>query len=211
VAVAVDEQVDAGGVGNHIDGAVAGALVIHAQVADAHNQVAARFLQRVNLRLRAGIQLLARGEGDAAHLVRMGLGHGLGGVQAEHAHLEIALFKDHMILEFELAADFIGDVGGQDGEVGKLGVLQQVVDAPVQLMIAGRHRVIARGVHEFKGGLAVVQVDQGRALGGVARIQQQHLRALSLQVLFHLRDGGIAPYAIGGHGAAMNIVGMQNN
>ena len=78
-------------------------------------------------------------------------------------------------------------------------------------MIAGRHRVIARGVHEFKGGLAVVQVDQGRALGGVARIQQQHLRALSLQVLFHLRDGGIAPYAIGGHGAAMNIVGMQNN
>ena len=79
-------------------------------------------------------------------------------------------------------------------------------------MIAGRHGHVAGGIHELDGILAHAQVDQRRALGGIARVQQQHIVSLCLQVLFILRDGRVAEDArLGiGHRAAVHVVGMQN-
>ncbi len=79
-------------------------------------------------------------------------------------------------------------------------------------MVAGRHGHVARGVHELDGVLAHAQVDQRGALGGIARVQQQHIVSLGLQVLFILRDGRVAEDArLGiGHRAAVHIIGMQN-
>ena len=82
-------------------------------------------------------------------------------------------------------------------------------------MVAGSHGVIAGGVHELDGGLALRQVDDGRALGGVAGGEQEHLGALLLELLLQSGHAGVAEdlFAGIGHGhiGAVGVVGMEDH
>ena len=212
VAVAVYEQVNAIHVLAHVDGAVADALVIDAQVAQADNQIGAGLVQLIDLSLGDGVQLVGLGEGDAGHLGGVGLGQGLGGGQAEHAHLHAAEVKDLVGIEDSLAVGLSGHVGAQDGEVGILGQGLEVVDAEVQLMVAHSHGIITGGVHELDGALALVGAHQGLAHDGVAGRDQQHIGAGGLEVLLQLGHTGHAEgSALLVQISAVGVVGMENN
>ena len=212
MAVAVNKQVDAVDVGSHIDGAVGLAALVHAQVAQADDEVAPGGLQLVHLLLGTLIELLALQELQALHILGIGLGSGLGGGQAEHADLLAALqFKDLVGLEDGLAGALVHQVGTQDGELSLVGQFLQVVPAVVELMVAGAHGVIARGIHELDGRGALVQVDQRVALDGVAGGEEQDRGAGRLEVLLQLGHAGGADALLTGCVAAVGVVGMQDD
>ena len=204
--MAIDEQVDAGHILQQIDGAVLGhsGLIIDAQVAQAHNDVAALGFQSVHLSLCDLIHVLSTCEAHALNLGGMGFGSGLGGAQTEHADLGAVGGGEHgVVTERQFAV--LGDVGGQDGELGFLCQSGQVVITVVKLMVAGCHSVVAGSIHQFHSGLSLRDADTGLALNEVTGIQKEHIGTLGFQLLLHSGDGGITV------DRAMHIVGVQDH
>ena len=116
MGVAVDEEVDAVHFLQKVHGAVAGGLIVDAQVAQAHDDITALGLQLIHLLLGAGKQLIVRQEGNALDLGGVGLGGRLRGVQAENADLgAVRRGEGHVVIERGLAA--VEHVGRHDGEI----------------------------------------------------------------------------------------------
>ena len=202
--MAVDEQVDAGDLLQQVDGAVARGLIVDAQMAQADDVVALVGLQGLHLLLGAVEHLLGGQEGHALDLGGVGLGGGLGGVQAEHADLHAVLGgKGHVVLEGHLA--IVEHVGGHDGILGALRQLLQVLVAVVELMVAQRGHVIAHQVHQLHGGGALADADGGVALDVVARVHQQDVSALLLVALLQSRHLGVPG------NAAVHVVGVEDD
>ena len=125
------------------------------------------------------VHLLAGGEGHAGDLAGVGLGGGLGGVQAEHADLGAAGGGEHgCVVKGQLAV--VLHIGGQHGEAGGLHVLLQRFEAVVELVVAQSRGVVARHVHQLDGGGALRQAHIGGALAEVAGVQDQDVGALGL-------------------------------
>ena len=201
--MAVDEEVDALHGVHQVDGAVALGLVVNAQVAQAHDVVAALILQRLDLGLGDGEHVLARGEGHALDLGGVGLGGGLGGAQAEDADFLAALLAENHMGVFGLSVD--QHVGGHHGEFGVLGDFLEVGVAVVEFVVSDGGRVIARQVHQLDGGFALADADGGVALDVVARVQQQGVSALGL--VFGLQGGHLG---VSGD-AAVDVVGVEDD
>ena len=211
MAVAVDEQVDAGHVGGNIHGTVGDAFVSIAQMGQAHDQVAFGGLQLGHLGLRHGVKLLGLGKGDALYLVGVRLGHGFGGGKAEHANLHAGNLKHLVGAKHQRAVGGAGEIGAQHGKRGVGHVLLHVVGAPVKFMVAQGGHIVAGGIHEINRVFAVAKVYDGGALREVAGIHQQYLGAAGFQTLLEGGHAGVAERAAGGNGAAVHIVGVQDD
>ena len=210
--MAVNNQVHAGDLGEDIGGAVGLRLVGHAQVAQGDDVVAAVGLEGVRLLLGALYQLVAHVEGQALHVVGVGLGHGLGGGYAEDAHLADGGIEGNMVAEEGLAGLSDQDVGGQNGELGGADVGVQGLQLIVKLVVAGGGGVIAGGVHERHGGRALVQADQSGALAEIAGGHQEHAGSGGLEVLLQSGDaGGAHALTLYGHVAAVGVVGVDDD
>ncbi len=204
--MAVDEHVDAADLGQQIHRAVGGGggLVVNAQVTQADDDVRALVLQGLHLGGGHGVQLLAAGELHALDLGGMGFGGGLRGVQAEHADLGAVGGGEHKVVtEGQLVV--VGDVGGQDGEVGGCLQLLQVGIAIVKLMVAGGRHVVAHHVHQLDGRGALADADIGLALAEVAGVHHQDVGALGLVLCL---QGGHFGISLDG---AVYVVGVQDN
>ena len=204
VGVRVDENVDARDLFKQVDGAVADGLVINAEVAEADDDIALVRLERVHLSLRELEHLFARGEGHALDLGGVGLGRGLGCLQAEHADLRaVRRGEGHVILKRGLAV--IKGVGGEDGELCFLGEFDEIFIAVVKLVIAERGGVIAGHVHQLDGRGALGKADRRIALNVVARVKEQHVGALFRITL--LQSGHLRVMV----DLTMHVVGVQDN
>ena len=113
LGVAVDEHVDAGDLGENVNGAVARGLVADAEVAEADDVIAAVGHESVNLVLGVAVELVPGHEADADYLGRMGLGGGLGGLKAEEAYLGAAdldvQLASNMALPLRVTLEMMGN------------------------------------------------------------------------------------------------------
>ena len=167
VGVAIDDHVHTGNLVKHVGGAVGLALRVHTQVYQSNDVLAAIGLQGIHLGLSTLHKLLTLIEAETLHIVGMGLGHGLGGIQTEHAHLANGRVKAHVIPGQGLLGGLVHDIGGQDGELclGHVGL--QGVHLVVELVVAQGRCIIARCVHKVHGRRALIQAHQGGALAKV--------------------------------------------
>ena len=202
LGVAVDEHVDAGDLGENVNGAVARGLVADAEVAEADDVIAAVGHESVNLVLGVAVELVPGHEADADYLGRMGLGGGLGGLKAEEAYLGAADLDGPAGVEHGLAV--AGDVG-DDGELGVLGDVREVLPAVVKLVVAQRGHIVAGEVHELDGGGALGLTHIDAALDEVAVVDQQHRGALGLVLGLEGRDLGVVL------DGAVDVVGVDDD
>ena len=204
VGVAVNEHVDAGHGVQHVDGPVAGGLGVNAQVPQADDVVTASGFQGIHFGLGQLHHVLAADEGHALDLGGVGLGGGLRGLQAEDTDL-LAIGGGEDGVAVEGGGPIILDVGRQNGEVGLGRDGLQIGVAVVKLMVAHGGGVIAGGVHQFDGRLALGGADGWVALDIVAGIHQQGVGP----------GGGVALFCGGELGvpgdAAVYVIGVQDD
>ncbi len=212
MGVTVDDEVDALDVGEDVLGAVGLRLGVGAQVADGDDVVALLLLEGLDLSLGALDQLLALMEGEALHVVGVGLGHGLGGIQTEHAHLANLGVEGGAVTEQGLVVLGLDNVGSQDGELGQLQVGHEGLHLVVKLMVAGGGHVVAGGVHELDSAGALVQAHQSGALGEVTGGDQQHAGTGGLKGLLQSGHTGSADgLALHSHIMAVGVVGVDDD
>ena len=203
VAVAVDEHIDAGDLGEQVDGAVGGALIVDAQVAQADDVIAAGGLKSGDLLLGAADERAVGEEGHALDHGGVGLGGGLRGGEAKDA--------DGLAAQLiggaggELGAAVVEHVGGQDVELGGLHHGDEVRVAVVELVVAQGGDVIAGEVHELDGGGALAGADLDGALAEVAGVHQQDGGALGLVLGL---QGGYLGVAVDG---AVDVIGVDDD
>ena len=202
--MAVNEHVDTGHSVQHVDGAVAGGLGVNAQVPQADDVVTASGFQGIHFGLGQLHHVLAADEGHALDLGGVGLGGGLRGLQAEDTDL-LALGGGEDGVAVEGGGPVIPDVGRQNWEVGLGRDGLQIGVAVVKFVVAHGGGVIAGGVHQFDGRLALGGADGWVALNIVAGIHQQGVGP----------GGGIALFYGGELGvpgdAAVHVVGVQDD
>ena len=198
----IDEQIDAGDLLQQIDGAVAGGLLIDAQVAQADDVIAVR--QSLYLLLSDGKHILAGSKAHALDLGGVGLGSSLRRIQTKHADGgTIGSGKHRILLQSSLTIN--SDVGSQDGELSLLSQSLQVLIAIVELVVAGDRHIVTDHVHQLNSSSALRNADGGLALNEVTSVHNQDVSALSLILGLQSSDLGIT---IDG---AMDIVGMQDH
>ena len=179
VGMAINEDVDAGSVGNDGLGLpdIGGAGV--AQVAQGDHIVRTFSLGGVNGLLHGGIEVLAvvalLEAVDVLALVVLEVGRGrldkgLGGVDAHIGNLHVAVGQHLVGLEDGLTVQ-VGEVGADVGILRLLrGQGQEVVHAVIELMVAGDCQVVAHLVHDLHDGGAFGQGADGTALDGIASV-----------------------------------------
>ena len=204
MGVAVDEEVDAVHFLQKVHGAVAGGLIVDAQVAQAHDNIAALGLQLIYLLLSAGKQLVVRQEGDALDLGGVGLGGRLRGVQAENADLgAVRRGEGHVVIERGLAA--VEHVGRHNGEIRLAGQFLQVGIAVIELVVAGGSHIVTGQVHQFHRSGTLAGADSGITLDKVTGVHQQNVGTHVLIGLLQRRRFGIA---IDG---TVHVIGVQDD
>ena len=182
VRMAVNDEVDAGGTGIEVGGAVGVGFLIHAEMRQRDDDVRAALLERGGLLRGEVIKLVLGHEGHALDLGGMGLGSGLRRGQAEEADLDAARSGDSCrAVEGQLS--IVLDVA-DDLELGILENGLEVGEAIVEFMVAERRDIIAHRVHQLDRGLALRIADIGRALNVVARVHKDDVGALFCVVLF---------------------------
>ena len=202
----VDEHIDTGDLLQQVDGAVGGggSLLVDAQVAQADDVVALSGGQGIHLLLGDLIHLLAAGKGHALDLGGIGLGSGLRGIQTEHADLgAVGGLEGDVVTKSQLPV--VLDVGGQNGELGGLGVGLKDLVAIVELVVARSSHIVTHQVHQLNGSSALGDADGGIALAEVARVHQQDVGALGL--IFGLQGGDLGVL----RNSAMDVVGVQDD
>ena len=78
-------------------------------------------------------------------------------------------------------------------------------------MIAQRHGIVAHGVHEVNGRLALAEIDEIVVLDRIAGIDEQDLVALGLVILLECGDCRHAVDAVGTLVIAMRVIRVQDD
>ena len=78
-------------------------------------------------------------------------------------------------------------------------------------MIAERHGIVAHGVHEVDGRLALAEIDKVVVLNGIAGIDEQDLIALDLIIFLECRDRRHAVDAVGTLVIAMRVIRVHDD
>ena len=78
-------------------------------------------------------------------------------------------------------------------------------------MIAQRHGIVAHGIHEVNGRLALAEVDEIVVLDRIAGVDEQDLVALGLVVFFERRDRRHAVDTVGTLVIAMRVIRVQDD
>lgn len=212
VVVAVDENIDALDVFEDIIRAVASGVGLAAEMADADDEVAARGLKGINLFLCCLVHCLFREEGQAARALRIGRRDGRWRRQAEDTDFETALLDDGMGFRREgFARRIDDDIRRHDGEFRLLDALRRHVGAIIEFVIAERHGIVAHGVHEVNGRLALAEIDKVVVLNRIAGIDEQDLIALGLIIFLECRDRHHAVDTVGALVVAMRIIRMHDD
>ena len=78
-------------------------------------------------------------------------------------------------------------------------------------MVAERHGIVAHGIHEVDGRLALAEIDEVVVLNGIAGVDEQDLVALSLVVLLERRDRRHAVDTVGTLVVAVRVIRVQDD
>ena len=216
--MAVDEGVEAGGVGDDFLGGPGLGGGIVAQVAQS-DDVVGLLGGGVDGLLHGGIKggaVIARS--DAVDVLAIGvlevsgggLGEGLRRGDAHEGHLGSVHVEDLVAVQHGVADNAVllmVEVAGNIGETGFLHGSQGSRHAIVELMVAQGGDVIARGVHQLNDGLALVHAAVSGSLDVISGIHQQDLLAGLLVVLLH---GGNGCVAEGFVDIGVDIVGVEH-
>ena len=184
VGVAAQQHVDA------VD--AAGELLIHAEpaVRDDHDEVRvllgadvgnqiARFLFPESELPVAGRAENRRGE----------RGPGIG--ETDDRHPETAHLLDHVLRECRIVPLQVGHVAGDDRKLREIDQLEKMLLVVDELPVAGRHHVVADGVHDLHHRHTLVEHRQSRAVPRISGVEQQgpaaHLRTQALDDGGHVR------------------------
>ena len=225
VGVAVDEGVQAGGVGNDILRGPGLGRSVDTQMAQSNDVVRTGCISRVNGFLHIGIERAAvRTAGNAVDVIAVlileigggGLGERLGGGDADDGNVGVTESEHLVAVQHVVPAHavlFLVEVARQVGIICPfVRDLDTAVHAVVELVVAQSGGVITGGVHQLDDGLALVHGAVGSALGMVAGVQQQDVFPACRQVFFHCSDIGIGDaFASGVVDVSMDIVGIENH
>ena len=214
--MAVDKDIDAGGVGDHGGGLPLLGGALDAQVAHGHHIVGAGGGGVIYRGLHRVIEVLAVvALGEAVDIVAVfvlevgggGLGEGLGGVDAHEGHGHAARLDEGVGVQDGIALQ-IGEVGAEVGILGAvLSQVQEVVHTVVELMVAGHGQIIAHLVHDVHDVGPLGEGTDGAALNGVAAIHQDDVVGAVLGLHLGL-VGGHAGVADVGDGAGLLVRGL---
>ena len=182
MAVAVDEGVQTGGIGDQSLAGVGQGSYVVAQMAQSDDHVG--FLgSGVDGFLNVGIHCFAGGDAvDVLALLILevgggGLGEGLGSGDAHEGDLHAVDLKDLVSVQHALAGHAVSLIVEVCGDVGKLGPNVGGVDAAVlavvKLVVAQSGHVIVGGVHQLNDGFTLIHGAISGALDMVAGIDQK--------------------------------------
>ena len=214
MAVAVEPQVDAGGVGDHfvippggalgfvahvrhdddVDSAF-GADFIHSLLHSRVDGFAVFILHEVVDEVAFGILEIPRGGGAERH--RRG--------DADEADLHTVEFLDDPGLEDQLPV--LVEVAAEVGETGLFGQLKEVVHAVVEFMVAGDRDVVSDGVHDVDDGFALGHGADGLTLDGVTVVHEQDVVVLR-EGFLHGIQAGVRPALVD---SAVDVAGEQDH
>ena len=215
VAVAVQQGVDAGGVGDHVRIGEGTAFVLVAQMGQRHHEsralgagVVHGLLHRV-VQALAGLVLEEAVDEVAVFILEVlggGGGQGLGSADAHEGDLHAVEFLDNIRSELQFAA--LVEVAADIGEIGHLGQFEEALHAVVELMVAHGGDIVAHGVHQLDVRFAGGHGPDRFALNGVAVVHQQHMIAsVFVRVPYHGQTG-VAEVALN---AAMHVTGEEHH
>ena len=213
VVVAVDENVDALHIFEHIIRAIARVEILAAHVADCHDEVTALALQPVHLALDGLVELLAAEKLEPRDCHWRCARRGLGRRDADYTDFVIALLNDGGRLREKLARRLDDNVARENGELRLAHALLRHVLTVIELMIAEAHRVVAHGVHELNGRRALAEIHEIIVLYRVARVEQQHILAVGNELVAQSRDRRHAVHAafVRALIVAVRVIRVQND
>ena len=169
VAVSVDNQVNTGcGFGDHDTGEVA----ILTQVAQGYDKIGLVCQQCNHFDGRLG----RVGEGEAFNVIGVGFEQSLRRGQAKNGHAHTFKLPDDVFGQ-QRGGVSLQHVGGQNGEIGKLGKFQQAFVAVVKVMVTRRHGIIAGGTHGLNDGGSKREIADGLPMHGVTGVKEQDILA----------------------------------
>ena len=207
VAVAVQHHVDAGDLGQRVNGTVAVGLglIVHAQVeqADHEVRVSADFIHGL---LGRFIQLVKGGKGDHVDQAGVDLGDGFGSFHTDETDLQAAFRGDDSGGGENCLSRFIQrDAGADHREFGIGQVVHQLSITEVEFMVAQCHNGVAGGVHHLDSSGTLAGTDINGALAEVTGVGQDHFSAQGFEVITQAGDIGITI------DLAVYVVGMQDD
>ena len=216
---AVQEHVDAGGVGNDGLGGPLGRDALITQMAHRHHIVRAPGPGLVHCGLDAVIQLLSvsslpeavhRLPGLVPEVSGVGLGQALRGTDPHIAYGGVPVVQESIGLEHRFARRQAGEVAAEIGELRPGRQLHQPVHPIVELVVARHRQVIARRVHQGDDVLPLGEGAHRLALDGISRVHQGHpvRPVLLLQRPGIGRQAGIADGVVQG---TVDVVGVENH
>ena len=218
--MAVDERVEAGGVGNDILAGPGSGRGIDTQMAQADDIIRTKGLCLIDGFLDGIVQLgtvvAAEDIVDVTGLLgvhevgRSGLGKGF---RCGNAHKGHKGTLDIEKLDAGQDPQTAAQVDPVAGNVRKIRFLEDhfcAVHAVVKLMVARRGQIIACLIHQPDDGGAIVHGAVCRALDMVASIHQQHILALLLIALLEGCDGSIGQLWGFVVDVSMDIVGIKD-
>ena len=215
MAVAVEEDVDAAGVGDDVAVGPGMAFLFVAQVAHGDDVVDALRAGRVDGGLDGVVHALAAFVLEEAvdklavlilKVLRRGGGQGLGRGHADESDLRAAELTDHIGLEdqFALAVEVAADVV----ELGLLGQRKELIHAVVEFVVAGDGDAVAHLVHQIEQGLAFGHGADRLALDVVAVVDEDDVVALGGQIVADLGKAGVAEALVD---AAVNVAREEDH
>ena len=154
-----------------------------------------------------GQKVVHRLAGLVQNVTDDGFGKGIRRDRADKADLQITGLQNAPGLKHRLAA--------RDAEIGAgiaagqfLGAAVQHLDPVVELMVARHSEVVAEAVHHFDDLGALGDGPDGRALDGVASIDQQHVVIDLLELFLIQCQAVVADVVLKRH---MHVVGVQDH
>ena len=215
MAVAVEEHVDAVGVGDHvvIGPGTAGLLV--AQVAHDHYVVGALGAGVIHRGLHGAVHALAALVLEEAvdelavfilEVARRGGGQRLRGGHAHEGDLQPVQLADHIGLEHQLAA--LVEVAADVVEVRPLSQGEELFHAVVEFVVAGDGDAVSHLVHQVDRDLALGHGAEGLALNVVAVVDKDDLVAGGDEIVTDLLQSGVAEALID---AAVHVAGKEDH
>ena len=220
VGVAVDEGVEAGGMGDDLFTGPRRRGGVHAQMAETDDVRCAKELCLVDGLLDRIVQLLAVVAAEdiidilgLAGVHEIGRGGFCEGLRGGDAHKGDAGTADGEHLDggqHLQAGAQIDPVAGDVGEVGFLHDRLGAGHAVVEFMVAGGGQIVARLVHQLDDGLAIVHGAIGGALNVVTGVHEQDVLARILVALFQRSDGGIGQFRGLFVDVGVHIVGVED-
>ena len=222
VGVAVDEGVQAGGVGDDLSGGPGRGLLVNAAVANGDDHIGACLRGGVNGALNCIVQVLAVvALTEAVDVVAVfvlevgggGFGEGFRGADAHVRNLQAAVGLHGVGIGHSLVCPQIYEVAGQVLGVGLLQQGEGYVHPIVELMVAKGGVVVAHLVHDVHQVAAVGQGANGLALDGVAGVNQHDMLMGFLHGVFVGSQVGIPHGVFRGTGihAAVHVVGVEHH